>query len=123
MLLFFSQKIKDKTLARGMHTSPDLFVCLKIIAVFTRARSHKHKNSHYSDKILKILKISPDFQNVFLSNYSEENFKKSVQPAAPNYALVTTAQILSNSKSGTYIQTSKWRRRQQKKKVFSQNNL
>ena len=33
-------------------------------------------------KILKFLTISTNFQIVFLSKYSEENFQKSVQPAA-----------------------------------------
>ena len=36
-------------------------------------------------KILRILKISSDFQNAFLSIYSENNFQKSVQPAAPKH--------------------------------------
>ena len=43
------------------------------------------KYSRNSDKIFRILKISPDFQIVFLSKYSEENFQKFVQPAAPKY--------------------------------------
>ena len=45
------------------------------------------KNSQNSDKILKILKISSDLQNVFLLKYSEENFQKNVQPAAPKYVV------------------------------------
>ena len=36
-----------------------------------------------NNKILRILKISTDFQIVFLSKFSEEKFQKSVQPAAP----------------------------------------
>ena len=36
-------------------------------------------------KNLRILKIFSDFQIMFLSKYSEENFQKSVQPAAPKY--------------------------------------
>ena len=43
------------------------------------------KNYQNSDKILRFLKISFYFQNVFGSKYSEENFRKSVQPAAPKY--------------------------------------
>ena len=43
------------------------------------------KNSQNSDKILRILTIFSDFQNVFLSKYSQENFQKSVQPTAPQY--------------------------------------
>ena len=35
-------------------------------------------------KILRILTISKDFQNVFLSKYSEENFEKSDQPLHQN---------------------------------------
>ena len=34
-------------------------------------------------KIIRILKISSDFQDVFLSKNLLENFQKSVQPAAP----------------------------------------
>ena len=36
------------------------------------------KNFHTSDKILRLLKISTDFEIVFLSKYSKENFLKSV---------------------------------------------
>ena len=36
-------------------------------------------------KILRILIKFSDFQNVFLSKYSDKNFQKSVQPAAPKY--------------------------------------
>ena len=43
------------------------------------------KNSQNSDKTLRFLKISSDFQNVFLSKYSDKLFQKSVQPAAPKY--------------------------------------
>ena len=39
----------------------------------------------FIDKILRFLTISTDFQIVFLSKYSEENFQKSVQPVAPKY--------------------------------------
>ena len=49
----------------------------------TRAQSYQQKNSQNSDQILRFLKISTDFQIVLLSKYSEENFQKSVQPAAP----------------------------------------
>ena len=50
-----------------------------------RAQSYQQKNSQNSDKILRFLTISTDFQIVFLSKFSEENIQKSVQPAAPKY--------------------------------------
>ena len=52
------------------------------------------KNSQNSDQILEFLKISTDFQIVFLLKYSEENFfQKSVQPAAPNFICREISQI------------------------------
>ena len=44
-----------------------------------------NKKYQNSDKILIFLKISSDFQIVFLSKYSDRNFQKYVQPAAPKY--------------------------------------
>ena len=55
------------------------------VSVKTRAQSYQQKNSQNSDKILRFLTISTDFQIVFLSKFSEENIQKSVQPAAPKY--------------------------------------
>ena len=51
--------------------------------IFLGAQSYKQIFFCISDQILRFLKISTDFQIVFLSKYSEENFQKSVQPVAP----------------------------------------
>ena len=48
-------------------------------------RTYQHKIYQNSNKILRFLTISTDFLIVFLSKYSEENFQKSVQPAATKY--------------------------------------
>ena len=55
------------------------------LGAFYRAQSYQLKYFQNSDKILRFLKISSDFQIVFLSKFSEENFQKSFQPAAPKY--------------------------------------
>ena len=56
-----------------------------------------------SCKIIIILKISSDFQNVFLSKYSEENFQKSVQPATPKYFVWNFSDFLKKLVSSKFL--------------------
>ena len=72
-----NKKVPKKQICSNIQRAGLNPVNIKILRILTR--------SQISDKILKFLKISSDFQNVFLSKYSEENFLKSLQPAAPKY--------------------------------------
>ena len=60
-----------------------------IIIYFGRAGHNKPANipglNPINKKIIRILKISSDFLIVLLSKYSEENFQKYLQSAAPKY--------------------------------------
>ena len=52
---------------------------------FTTAKSYQQKVIRFFGQILRFLKISTYFLFAFLSKYSDKNFQKSVQPAAPKY--------------------------------------